>query len=108
MKNRPETPNGWRYRWRNGHATRVDASLQEAVLKRLGVEIADRLSSVLREEDIAHAELAAALGVSRIAVSQWANGRVPSLWRLCTIAVAVRRPLADLLPENLKPEEATV
>lgn len=105
MRQRPRNPVGSQFRWRDGHARRVtqhDAATIAAWEHAFTLAVAHNLSEYLRTADIATAELAAALDVHRNAVYAWLSGReLPSLRRLITIALALRCPLAALLPPEL-------
>lgn len=99
---RKRNPIGSPRRWREGRAQRVAPEQLSQLTHDLATGIAERLASRAREADIATSELAAAIGVSQSMVVKWISGsETPSLWRLLTIAVAMRCSLFDLLPNGV-------
>ncbi len=95
-------PIGARHRHRVGHAHRVDQETVTAFQGRLVTGLAQKIAETMRALDISTDELAAALGVGRTAVMHWVSGReLPSLWRLGTIAIALRCSILDLIPNEV-------
>lgn len=86
---------------RRGNAYQVQPRPLAALCSRFKASFATRLGVMLRCDNIAADELAAAIGCSKGTVHSWLGGRAtPSVWAMLSISIALHCALADLLPDE--------